>query len=93
MRFPCTYRGHRLSLPAQAPDALELPLTQAVIGDALSLSSVHVSRTFQNLRELSLVETDNGTVRIVDLDELITFSGFDRAYLETRSDWARQITA
>lgn len=26
-------------------------------------------------------------------DELITFSGFDRAYLETRSDWARQITA
>ncbi|TCO78389.1 Crp/Fnr family transcriptional regulator [Chromatocurvus halotolerans] len=77
----------------QSTDALELPLTQTVIGDALSLSSVHVSRTFQNLRELSLVETDNGTVRIVDLDELITFSGFDRAYLEIRSDWARQITA
>lgn len=77
----------------QPTDALELPLTQTVIGDALSLSAVHVSRTFQNLRELGLVETDNGTVRILDLEALITFSGFDHAYLDTRSDWARQTTA
>lgn len=74
----------------QSADCLVLPLTQAVIGDALSLSAVHVSRTFQNLRELGLIETDNGAVRVCDLDALIDFGGFDRAYLESRSDWARQ---
>ncbi len=74
----------------QTAQSLTLPLTQSIIGDALSLSSVHVSRTYQNLRELGLIDTDNGTVHILDLDALIEFGGFDRAYLETFSDWARQ---
>ncbi len=67
----------------------ELPLNQAIIGDALSLSSVHVSRTFKALRKMGLLEAHNGSVRICDLEGLIEFSGFDRTYLEEHSNWSR----
>lgn len=69
--------------------AFTLPMNQTLIADALSLSSVHVSRTFKQLRELGFVENQNGDIQILDLEGLIDFSGFDRSYLEFNSDWAR----
>ena len=69
--------------------AFTLPMNQTLIVDALSLSSVHVSRTFKQLRELGFVENQNGDIQILDLEGLIDFSGFDRSYLEFNSDWAR----
>lgn len=74
----------------QESNELRLPMTQAGVGDTLSLSAVHVSRTYQQLAELGLIEKTNGCIRICDLDALIEYGGFDRAYLETSSDWARQ---
>lgn len=65
----------------------ELPLNQTVIGDALGLTSVHVSRTFSLLKELKLVERRNGSIRIKDLDRLIEFAGFDREYLDRSPSW------
>lgn len=73
----------------QESNELRLPMTQVGVGDALSLSAVHVSRTYQQLCELGLIEKSNGCIRICNLDALIEFGGFDRAYLETNSDWAR----
>lgn len=69
--------------------AFTLPMNQTLIADTLSLSSVHVSRTFKQLREMGFVENQNGEIEIIDLDGLIDFSGFDRSYLEFNSDWAR----
>lgn len=69
--------------------AFTLPMNQTQIADTLSLSSVHVSRTFKQLREMGFVENQNGEIEIIDLDGLIDFSGFDRSYLEFNSDWAR----
>lgn len=71
--------------------AFTLPMNQSLIADSLSLSSVHVSRTFKQLRELGFVENQNGDIEIIDLDGLIDFSGFDRSYLEFNSDWARPV--
>lgn len=73
--------------------AFTLPMNQTLIADALSLSSVHVSRTFKQLRELGFVENQNGDINIIDLDGLIDFSGFDRSYLEFNSDWARPVSS
>lgn len=70
-----------------------LPMNQTVIGDALSLSSVHVSRTFKHLRNLGLISTKDGIISIQNLDGLIDFSGFDRSYLDNHSNWARQNVA
>lgn len=70
-------------------DEFELPMNQTVIGDALGLSAVHVSRTLTQLREQDLVSMDNSRVRIDDLDGLISLTGFDRSYLDISSNWAR----
>ena len=69
--------------------AFTLPMNQTLIADALSLSSVHVSRTFKQLREMGLIENQNGHIEIIDLEGLIDFSGFDRSYLEFNCDWTR----
>ncbi|WP_292363691.1 Crp/Fnr family transcriptional regulator, partial [Methylophaga sp. UBA1464] len=71
-------------------DQFELPMNQTVIGDTLSLSSVHVSRTFKVLRDEGLLESHNGNIQILDLEGLIEISGFDRNYLDSHSNWARQ---
>jgi CRP-like cAMP-binding protein len=71
-------------------DKFELPMNQTIIGDTLSLSSVHVSRTFKVLRDEGLLESNNGDIHILDLEGLIDISGFDRNYLESHSNWARE---
>lgn len=77
----------RLNIEA---DSFTLPMNQTIIGDTLSLSSVHVSRTFKVLRDKGLLDTTGGDIRILNLDGLIEISGFDRHYLESHSNWARQ---
>lgn len=74
----------------QSENEFELPLKQDIIGDALGLSSVHVSRTLGKLREMNLVCMENSHVRIRDLDELVEFADFNPAYLESDINWARQ---
>lgn len=65
-------------------DGFELPLNQAVIGDALGLSAVHVSRTLTALRKRDLVASDNGRICIVDVDRLAELAEFERGYLDCR---------
>ncbi|OFE11657.1 cyclic nucleotide-binding protein [Pseudohongiella acticola] len=75
----------------QTSDEFALPLNQTVIGDTLSMTSVHVSRTFKLLAEKELIYRTNGSVKIKDLDALIDFAGFDRSYLEGHCHWIKQI--
>jgi CRP-like cAMP-binding protein len=67
-------------------DRMELPLNQNLIGDALGLSSVHVSRTLSGLREKGLIDTDNGEIRLLDPAGLVELSGFNDAYLRIALD-------
>ena len=67
----------------------ELPINQSMLGDTLGLSSVHISRTFKQLKTLGLLDHQNGDMQILDLEGLIELSGFDRAYLDTSPEWTR----
>ncbi len=67
--------------------SFEFPLRQDLVGDALGLSSVHVSRTLSQLREDGLMCVSAGRVEILDMDGLIEFCGFNRAYLEPLINW------
>jgi len=60
----------------------ELPMTQAEIGDALGLSTVHVNRTLQQLRAESLIEFKSNVVRVLDWQRLETSGEFDPSYLQ-----------
>jgi len=59
----------------------EWPLTQAIIADITGLSTVHVSRTFQAVREEGLVEIRDRVLTIHDLDALMAAALFNPNYL------------
>ncbi|WP_148863712.1 Crp/Fnr family transcriptional regulator [Marinobacter fonticola] len=60
----------------------KLPLTQPMLGDALGLSSVHVNRTFRELKAQGLINPCNGHVELLDLAGLEELAHFDHTYLQ-----------
>jgi CRP-like cAMP-binding protein len=57
------------------------PVTQADLGDATGLTSVHVNRTLKELRERSIVTARGGKITIHDWDALVSVADFNDAYL------------
>lgn len=68
-----------------AHDACSLPLTQAELGDALGLSTVHVNRTLQSLRSEGLIELHSSRLTILDWERLRKVADFDPTYLNLRN--------
>ena len=77
----------RLQAVGQTGDmTFELPLTQAVLGDALGLSTVHVSRLISELRGEGLINWSGGRIDILDWRRLAEIAEFDPTYLRLQSD-------
>jgi CRP-like cAMP-binding protein len=68
--------------------ALELPVTQAEIGDALGLSTVHVNRVLQELRGDGLITLRGRTLIANDWEGLQKAGEFDPTYLHLRKKQA-----
>ena len=66
-------QGDKLSFP--------LPITQADIGDATGLTSVHVNRMLKELRSRAIVEVRSGIVTISDWEQLVSVGEFDDAFM------------
>jgi CRP-like cAMP-binding protein len=60
----------------------ELAVTQAELGEALGLSTVHVNRTVQQLRKKKLITIGNGRVAIPDFARLTSIASFNGRYLQ-----------
>ncbi len=58
-----------------------LPITQADLGEACSLTSIHVSRVLKMLRSSGICAFRDGEVRIHDLAALLRLAQFDPTYL------------
>ena len=72
----------RLTAVGLATDrSFELQLTQAELGDALGLSTVHVNRVLQELRGSGLVTSEGRTLTINDREGLKRAGEFDATYL------------
>jgi CRP-like cAMP-binding protein len=65
-------------------NAMELPLSQAVLADALGMTPVHINRILQELRRSGAIELRRGVLRIQDPGMLTRISGFDANYLHKR---------
>lgn len=77
----------RLQAVGQTGDlSFDLPLTQAVLGDALGLSTVHVSRLISELRGEGVINWSGGRIDILDWRRLAEISEFDPTYLRLQSD-------
>ncbi|OHV12776.1 Crp/Fnr family transcriptional regulator [Kushneria phosphatilytica] len=68
----------------ELPQHFCMPLSQQMLADILGLSSVHVSRTFSELRETGLVYRDRNRISIPDPELLIRATGFSDHYLHER---------
>ncbi len=62
--------------------AMDWPLTQADMADALGLSAVHVNRTLQQLRSANLIALSRGRLRLCDFEKLREIADFDGGYLQ-----------
>lgn len=68
--------------------ALDLPLTQAELGDALGLTPVHVSRVLKQFRDEGLIDLVHRRLTIRDITRLQRVAGFTSDYLLLRA-WRR----
>ena len=72
----------RLDVVGMATDATIMwPLTQAELADATGLSTVHVNRTFQQLRAEKLIDLQRGKLQVLDWAGLERAGEFDPKYL------------
>ena len=77
----------RLRNVGLAPDNnFQMPLTQEELGDALGLTTVHVSRMLKRLRTQNLVSFMRQQIVIDDIATLQSIVGFDPNYLHLASD-------
>lgn len=68
-------------------DSFAFPVSQAIMGDLLGLSTVHVNRTYRRLMQNGLISVHVGgrpTIEIHDLDALYDVADFDEGYLHPR---------
>jgi CRP-like cAMP-binding protein len=61
--------------------AVQFPMSQAFIADAVGVSTIHANRVLQELRSEGLIELRNKTLRIKDWDGLQKAAEFDPVYL------------
>lgn len=73
---------YRLARVGQADErSFQLPLTQHELSEALGISTVHVNRVLQHLKDMGLARIMDRRVIIGDLAALESFAEFDPAYL------------
>ncbi len=65
-----------------ASDRCSLPLSQKVLGDAVGLSPMHVSRSLRHLRDAGLASHANGVLSIYDWPGLCLHADFEDDYLK-----------
>jgi len=61
--------------------AFTLPVTQAELGDAFGLSTVHVNRVLQDLRGNGLITLQGSSLKVLDWEGLQRAGEFDPTYL------------
>jgi len=66
----------------------DLPQTQAELGDAMGISTVHVNRTLQQLRSADLIRLQGGRLTVLDWEGLKEMGEFDATYLHLNSQAA-----
>ncbi|MEZ5659868.1 MAG: helix-turn-helix domain-containing protein [Burkholderiaceae bacterium] len=66
---------------------IQMPLTQAEIGDHLGLSNVHVSRALGRLEKDGLLERLAGVIRVRDETALSRLASFEDRYDQIDTRW------
>lgn len=68
-----------------AGETFRLPVSQAILADALGLSFVHVNRVLGELSKFGCISRSKGQITLLDRDRMIDISGFQEDYLHLKS--------
>src|SRR3712207_395350 len=79
-------RGVGLTNGADHGHSFEMPVTQDQLADSVGLTTVHVNRTLQGMREGGLIVWKGKTVTIPDLEALKAAALFNPNYLHLERD-------
>ena len=79
--FLCEWHRRLKAIGLTSHEGCELPLTQAEIGETMGLSTVHVNRTMQALRDKQLILIGRKRMVIPDMERLCRHCGFRPNYL------------
>ena len=77
----CEVASRSAAASGGVPSSFNFPATQAHVADMLGLTSVHVNRMFQALREDKVISIRGRTIQIVDWKRLTQIGDFDPGYL------------
>jgi len=83
--FFCEMLVRHQTVQRATENSFAFPLTQEELGDMLGLSTVHVNRVMQQLKELGLVRQNSRTLVIPDVDALKAHAAFNPNYLHLRN--------
>lgn len=75
-------RARTIGLTAEGE--FSLPLSQAVLADALGMTAVHINRVLKDLRIAGAMSLKRGSLTVLDPVALIQIAGFDENYLHRR---------
>jgi len=85
---------HRLAQVGEADErGFLLPLTQHELSEALGISTVHVNRVLQHLKDMGLARIMDRRVMIGNLAALESFAQFDPGYLGSDPPVTQQLSA
>ena len=79
--FFCEWNRRLQAVGLADEEGCELPLTQVELADTVGLSTVHVNRSLQALRERGLITVGRKRLVITDLEGLRSLCGFRSNYL------------
>ncbi len=88
--FICEMNARMLAIEESTGNNFSLPITQVTIGEACSLTNVHVSRVLRQLRERGLCTFRGSQVEINDLARLAAAAQFQPDYLYLNEQTARR---
>ena len=71
-------------------NGFELPITQTELADTIGLSTVHVNRVLQDLRQQGLIELRNKSLQLLNLEALEKLAQFEPNYLHLGGGKVRQ---
>lgn len=79
--FLCEWHRRLEVIGLSTDEGCELPITQAELGDTMGLSTVHVNRSLQALRDQELLAFKRKRLLIPDVPRLRAYCGFRQNYL------------
>lgn len=77
----CELHGRLMMVRLADDSGFHLPLTQEELADATGVTTVHMNRVLHQLRQTGLIERDQKTLVVPDVQALRKAAGFDIAYL------------